>query len=141
MAQFTMASISASIAEFRKLSQHVQGRALLKALADRFPRDAFNRVNQLLEPYSTVAPDGFSVGLPEAERCDTAKFQLVSQRRYLIDNGYIVVARSDFYELAQEEVTEAEEDISAIKQACTVVGALRFLHSELQSFEHGTVCA
>ena len=64
MARFTIASVAPSLAEFRKLPQHVQGRALLKALSDRFLRDTFNRENLLLEPYNTADPEGFALGLP-----------------------------------------------------------------------------
>jgi hypothetical protein len=74
MARFSIASVATSLADFRKLPQHVQARALLKALADRFPNNTFNRENLLIEPYNTVDPDGFSLGLPEEERRDAVKF-------------------------------------------------------------------
>jgi hypothetical protein len=57
MARFTIASVATNLAEFRKLPEHVQGRALLKAVADRFPLDTFNRENLLLEPSNTTGPN------------------------------------------------------------------------------------
>jgi hypothetical protein len=140
MAWLTMASISASIAEFRKLSQHVQGRALLKALVGRFPRDAFNRVNSLLEPYNAIAPDGLAVGLPEAERRDAVKFRLVFPCLCLMNGEYTASTRNDFNEITLEGMTQAAGVISAIKVDRTVVDAPRFLHSQLQISERHKIC-
>ena len=59
MARFTIALIAPTLNDFRKVPQHVQGRALLKALADRFSQNTFNRENLLLEPYNTFDPERF----------------------------------------------------------------------------------
>lgn len=74
MARFTIALVAPTLNDFRKLPQHVQGRALLKALADRFSQSTFNRENLLLEPYNTLDPEGFSLGLPEEERRDAVTY-------------------------------------------------------------------
>jgi hypothetical protein len=136
MARFTIALVARTLDDFRKLPQHVQGRALLKALADRFSQNTFNRENLLLEPYNTVDREGFGVGLPENERHDAVKFLFGSPWRYLINNGYIGLTRNDFYEITSEGYAEAAEEISAIKVDRTVVEALRFLHPDLQDNEH-----
>jgi hypothetical protein len=136
MARFTIASVAPSLAEFRKLPQHVQGRALLKALADRFPRGTFNRENLLLEPYNTMDPEGFALGLPEDERHDAVKYLFGSPWRFLINNGFIAVTNNDFYEITPEGHVEAADDIKAIRVDRTIVDALRFLHPDLQSYEH-----
>jgi hypothetical protein len=60
----------------------------------------------------------------------------VSPWRYLINNGYIALAQNDFYEVTPEGLAEATTDISAIKVDRTVVEALRFLHPDLQGYEH-----
>ena len=108
----------------------------MKALADRFSQNTFNRENLLLEPYNTVDPEGFSLGLPEEERRDAVKFLFGSPWRYLINNGYIGLTKSDFYEITPEGHTEAVEEISAIKVDRTVAEGLRFLHPDLQGYEH-----
>jgi hypothetical protein len=136
MARFTIALVAPTLNDFRKLPQHVQGRALLKALADRFSQNTFNRENLLLEPYNTVDPEGFSLGLPEEERRDALKFLFGSPWRYLINNGFIGLTRNDFYEITPEGHNEAAEEISAIKVDRTVVESLRFLHPDLRGYEH-----
>jgi hypothetical protein len=136
MARFTIVSVASTLNDFRKLPQHVQGRALLKALADRFSQNTFNRENLLLEPYNTVGPEGFALGLPEEERRDAVKYLFGSPWRYLINNGYIGLTRNDFYEITPEGHAEAAEEISAIKVDRTAVEAIRFLHPDLQGYEH-----
>jgi hypothetical protein len=136
MARFTIISVAPTLNDFRKLPQHVQGRALLRALADRFLQNSFNRENMLLEPYNTVDPEGFALGLPEEERRAAVKYLFGSPWRYLINNGYIGLTRNDFYEITPEGHTEAAEEISAIRVDRTVVEALRFLHTDLQGYEH-----
>jgi hypothetical protein len=136
MARFTIASVAPSLAEFRKLPQHVQGRALLKALADRFPRGTFNRENLLLEPYNTKDPEGFALGLPEDERRDAVGFLFGFPWRFLINNGFIAVTKNDFYEITPEGQVEAADDIKAVRVDRTIVDALRFLHPDLQGYEH-----
>jgi hypothetical protein len=136
MARFTIASIAASLAEFRALPLHLQGRALLKALADRFPRDTFNRENLLLEPYNTKDPEGFALGLPENERHDAVRFLFGAPWRFLINEGFIAVTKNDFYEITPEGHVEAADDIKAVRVDRTILDALRFLYPELQSYEH-----
>ena len=136
MARFTIASVATNLAEFRKLPQHVQGRALLKALADRFPRGTFNRENLLLEPYNTTDPEGFALGLPEGERHDAVRYLFGSPWRFLINDGFIAVTKNDFYEITPEGLVEAADDIKAVRVDRTIVDALRFLHPDLQGYEH-----
>lgn len=136
MARFTIASVATDLAEFRKLPQHVQGRALLKALADRFPRGTFNRENLLLEPYNTTDPEGFALGLPEGERHDAVRYLFGSPWRFLISDGFIAVTKNDFYEITPEGLAEAEDDIKAVRVDRTIVDALRFLHPDLHCYEH-----
>ncbi len=136
MARFTISSVAQTLNDFRKLPQHVQGCALLKTLADRFPGDTFNQENLLLEPNNEVDPEGFSLGLPEEERRDAVKFLFDSPWRYLINNGYIGLTRNDFYEITPEGYVEAEGEISAIKVDRAVVDALHFLHPDIRGYEH-----
>jgi hypothetical protein len=124
----------ASLAEFRKLPQHVQTRAVLKALADRFPRGTINRVDLLLEPYNTTDPEGFALGLPEDERHDAVRYLYGSPWRFLINDGFIAVTKNDFYEITPEGLVEAADDIMAVRVDRTIVEALRFLHPYLQGY-------
>jgi len=74
--------------------------------------------------------------LPEEERRDALRFLFGSPWRYLINSGYIDVTKNDFYEITPEGHTQAEEAISAIKADRAVLEAMRFLHPELQGYEH-----
>lgn len=136
MARFTISLVAPTLNDFRKLPQHVQGRALLKALSDRFSQNTFNRQNLLLEPYNTVDPEGFSIGLPEGERRDALRFLFGSPWHYLINNGFIGLTGNDFYEITTEGHAEAAKEISEVKVDRTVIEGLRFLHSELRGYEH-----
>jgi hypothetical protein len=134
--RFTIASIASNLDEFRKLPQNVQGRALLKALADRFPKTTFNRQNLLLEPYGTVDPDGFAIGFPESERHTAVKYLFGAPWRYLVNNGYIFDTGHDFHEITPEGWEDAAAEISAVPTDRTIIDALRFLHPDLRSYEH-----
>jgi hypothetical protein len=137
MAQrFTIASIASNLDEFRRLPPHVQGRALLKALADRFPRDKFNRQNLLLEPYGVSDSEGFALGFPENERHDALKFLFGAPWRFIVNNGHIFDTGHDFYEITPEGWEEAAADISTVLLDRTIIDALRFLHKDLQGYEH-----
>jgi len=137
MAQnFTIASIASSLDQFRKLPPHVQGRALLKALADRFPKDTFNRHNLLLEPYGTVDPAGFTIGFAESERQAAVKYLFGAPWRHLVNNGYIFDTGDEFYEITPEGWEDAGAEISAVPTDRTIIDALRFLHPDLRSYEH-----
>jgi Protein of unknown function (Hypoth_ymh) len=136
MARFSIAEIALGLDEFRKLPLHIQGRALLKALADRYPRDTFNRHNLLLEPYGTIDHEGFTLGWSQEERRDALKHLLGAPWRYLINNDYIALTEHDFYEVTTDGHVAAAADISSIKVDRTIIDALRFLHPDLQGHEH-----
>jgi hypothetical protein len=54
----------------------------------------------------------------------------------LVNDGFIAVTKNDFYEITPEGQVEAADDIKAVRLDRTIVDALRFLHPDLQGYEH-----
>lgn len=134
--KFSIASIASNLDEFRKLPPHVQGRALLKALADRYPKTTFNRHNLLLEPYGTADHEGFAIGFPDNERQAAVKYLFGAPWRYLVNKGYIFDTGHEFNEITPEGWEDAAAEISAVPTDRTIIDALRFLHPDLRGYEH-----
>jgi hypothetical protein len=128
-----------SLAELKQLPIHEQGVLLLKRLSFHFPKgQAFSGYNLSRQSYGITDVGSLATGFPEAEIAETVSYLMGAPWRQIDREGYIVerLTRDGFFEITPEGWAEIERDPKVFVPDGTVIAALRFLHKDLQGYEH-----
>jgi len=136
---FTIASVAPTLDDFKKLSPLDQGVAFLRRLAFLFPRGkTFLRKNLGLESYGMPDPNALCTGWPQQDLRPGVVYLLGTPWQMIKREDYIVEALSgdDFYEVTPEGWVQVEHPRAISVPDRAVIEALRFLHKDLQGYEH-----
>jgi hypothetical protein len=136
---FLIGSVAATLADFQKLSSDHQAVAFLRRLAFLFPAGkTFHRGNLSLNAYGRPDSSGLCTGWPLEDLAAGVDYLLKSPWRTLERHGYIAeaVTGHSFFELTEEGWSIANSPNALIAPDRSVLGAIRFLHPDLQGYEH-----
>jgi len=137
---FTINSVAPTLAEFKKLSPDDQAIAFLRRLAFLYPAGkTFHRGNLNL-PATNGTPDtsALCTGWPREDIAAGLDYLLKTCWRTAERNGYIAEALSGhaFFEVTEEGWAVVNSPNTTTASDRAVLGAIRFLHPDLQGYEH-----
>jgi hypothetical protein len=133
-----ISAIAPTLAELKKLPIHDQGVLLLKRLDFHFPSQSFSPWNLSRQGHGMPDPGSLATGFPEAEIPETVLYLLDAPLRYIQKEGYIAerLSRDGFFDITTDGRAEIDRDVTIFVPNREVLAALRFLHLDLQGFEH-----
>lgn len=128
-----------NLAELKQLTVHEQGVLLLKRLSFHFPKgQAFSGHNLSRQSYGINDVGSLATGFPETEVAETVLYLMGAPWRQIDREGYIAerLTRDGFFEITPEGWAEVERDPKIFVPDSAVIASLRFLHKDLQGYEH-----
>ncbi len=138
---FMISDHARSIEELKKLPLETQALLLLKRLHQLYWKNKaaptrFNKGN-IVNRYTYSDPEGLASGFSGNEVTEVIDHLLGEPWHYLEQHFYITSPIADgWFEITRQGAERAKEDVDSRTPDRTVIAALAFLHSDLQSSSH-----
>jgi len=139
---FFIGTYAVTFEDLKKLPLETQAILLLKRLRKiycdhKVQPQQFNKGNMLNRAAQMPDPEALAVGFPDDEKWAVVEHLLRQPWLYLEQNYYVTsVAGNGWYELTQQGLDRANDDVGIRVPDRTILTALKFLHPYLQDYGH-----